>query len=590
MGGVTRPTGESPTATEVGQDVSRSTFDSRIRSIRIERQPTAPLIVGQAEAIRPHPNGPVALWPSEKTSEESFRHLADGLAEWQRRVAALPRIPGRAADLAHTTVDGQAARPGDARLQTMDEPLQTMEARLQTMDAGVEFTEAKSAVAKPALSVDPLQTDGRRLPSNDSTTAPEKGMGVGAQADVTTDVPAEASTDASIDASIEASSDAHFTERLTDKTTQEKFVRANSPPSPVADNQNKVGEPLEAGNSTKVDGKAKNEFAQEAPPADVTEATTGKEHALNTSRSAPAEVESIERTNATQTEATTLRRVEPRHSAIEAESATSPTTSDVRGNTHSGEERPSDRHSRDGADTAGHSGRPQKPDSDHALSRTTTNRESATGIRESATTLAPRVEAPAVVRDADSTFLSHENAVLNRLSETLDDLLRSFGPQQAEIDPRLGPDSSRFGSTRHARPAFEFVRHHAFQLARSHQGQGEAWRTVQMELEEGKGSIVIRARKETKITRVTLEITDPSVRSSIEANLDRLRSNLEHRYGRSVDLSFGQGDPGSETGDRNQTRRSRNEKRIDSITVDPRAGETSATAATHVAADDGWVG
>ena len=60
-----------------------------------------------------------------------------------------------------------------------------------------------------------------------------------------------------------------------------------------------------------------------------------------------------------------------------------------------------------------------------------------------------------------------------------------------------------------------------------------------MNLEDGDGSLLIRARKDSDVTRISLEFTDPALKVHAEQNADRIRAVLAERYDTEIDLNLG---------------------------------------------------
>ena len=81
----------------------------------------------------------------------------------------------------------------------------------------------------------------------------------------------------------------------------------------------------------------------------------------------------------------------------------------------------------------------------------------------------------------------------------------------------------------------------------------DAWQAVEVRLEEGDGTVEIRARRHEEGVAVTLRFSDPAVAQRAEREADTLRARLESTYGTAVDLSFTGGSAADRGADDRQT-------------------------------------
>lgn len=82
------------------------------------------------------------------------------------------------------------------------------------------------------------------------------------------------------------------------------------------------------------------------------------------------------------------------------------------------------------------------------------------------------------------------------------------------------------------------------QSARAFSGE-DGWKVLEMQLEDGQGTMTVRARREEDHMAVSVGFSDPSLRAMAMANTDRLQQALQTQYATHVDLSLFGGEPGS---------------------------------------------
>ncbi len=69
-----------------------------------------------------------------------------------------------------------------------------------------------------------------------------------------------------------------------------------------------------------------------------------------------------------------------------------------------------------------------------------------------------------------------------------------------------------------------------------------SWQTVRLSLGEGEGELTVQARRDDERVAVTVQFSDPRLRSLAADHAERLLSALEARYDADVDLSFAEHD------------------------------------------------
>jgi hypothetical protein len=115
-----------------------------------------------------------------------------------------------------------------------------------------------------------------------------------------------------------------------------------------------------------------------------------------------------------------------------------------------------------------------------------------------------------------------------------------------------------------------------------------AWKEVTIELEDGLGSLSIRARRDSDQLTLQIQTTDPATGSRLSSATDRIESELRDRYGAEVDLSFASHSDGDEqeqaanAGSRSGVSGLADRSRSDSI--------ESEDSASRRGADRVWVG
>ncbi|NNE69653.1 MAG: hypothetical protein HKN29_04735 [Rhodothermales bacterium] len=139
--------------------------------------------------------------------------------------------------------------------------------------------------------------------------------------------------------------------------------------------------------------------------------------------------------------------------------------------------------------------------------------------------------------DADSGHLLD-----NRILEVLDEWFGETSP--TATDRALGGGRSRTGTV-----ASAWLR--AVRTAIKSDGPPQdpaAWKEVTIELEDGLGSVNIRARRDSDLLSLQIFTTDPTTGDKLSSATSRLESELRDRYGADVNLSFGS-DGGHQQGD-----------------------------------------
>jgi hypothetical protein len=64
------------------------------------------------------------------------------------------------------------------------------------------------------------------------------------------------------------------------------------------------------------------------------------------------------------------------------------------------------------------------------------------------------------------------------------------------------------------------------------------WKSLELQLPEGNGTVTVRARREEEKVAVAVGFSDPALRSMAAASIDRLRELLQDQYGTKVDFSL----------------------------------------------------
>lgn len=84
----------------------------------------------------------------------------------------------------------------------------------------------------------------------------------------------------------------------------------------------------------------------------------------------------------------------------------------------------------------------------------------------------------------------------------------------------------------------------AMNRARQSFSTDDGWKVLEMNLDEGEGTVTIKARQEADHMAVSVGFSDPDMRALAQANADRLQEALQSEYETSVDLSLFSGDTG----------------------------------------------
>ena len=67
---------------------------------------------------------------------------------------------------------------------------------------------------------------------------------------------------------------------------------------------------------------------------------------------------------------------------------------------------------------------------------------------------------------------------------------------------------------------------------------GDGWKVLEMKLDEGDGTMTVRARREDGRVAVTVGFSDPELRALAAAQADRLQQTLQAEYDTTVDFSL----------------------------------------------------
>jgi len=120
----------------------------------------------------------------------------------------------------------------------------------------------------------------------------------------------------------------------------------------------------------------------------------------------------------------------------------------------------------------------------------------------------------------------------------------------------------------------------------------EGWKVLEMQLEDGQGTMTVRARRDEDNVSIAVTFSDPQMRALAAENVDRLRETLRHQYEASVDLSLMSDGAGEAPHERNHESRGRaaspiRDLRAETVSMAVRA---SATRAALAGARNEWIG
>lgn len=120
----------------------------------------------------------------------------------------------------------------------------------------------------------------------------------------------------------------------------------------------------------------------------------------------------------------------------------------------------------------------------------------------------------------------------------------------------------------------------------------KGWRVIEMQLEEGQGTMTVRARRDEDKVSIAVTFSDPQLRNLAAENLDRLQHVLRDQYETTVDFSLTSDD----AGDKPQRRYDAPTARDTSLDRAPRAdavstlGSGRAARALLAGARNEWIG
>ncbi|MBO6575803.1 MAG: hypothetical protein JJ896_12435 [Rhodothermales bacterium] len=118
---------------------------------------------------------------------------------------------------------------------------------------------------------------------------------------------------------------------------------------------------------------------------------------------------------------------------------------------------------------------------------------------------------------------------------------------------------------------------------------GNEWKEVTIELEDGLGSVNIRARREAEQLSVQILASDLNTSSRLSAATDRLQDQLRDRYGADVDLSFGSESQTDQSSGRRETEGASNRNQS-TATSDAGTEGDEPDSSGRRGADNVWVG
>ncbi len=115
---------------------------------------------------------------------------------------------------------------------------------------------------------------------------------------------------------------------------------------------------------------------------------------------------------------------------------------------------------------------------------------------------------------------------------------RAFSPEQKATASSLHSVETLQGSSRSRPPgSMLWLRSILAQSTRS-LDLAQGWKAIEVQLDEGLGTMVVRARRGDDGVAVSVSFSDPNLRSLAEHNVQRLQDALRAEYETNVDLSF----------------------------------------------------
>jgi hypothetical protein len=121
----------------------------------------------------------------------------------------------------------------------------------------------------------------------------------------------------------------------------------------------------------------------------------------------------------------------------------------------------------------------------------------------------------------------------------------------------------------------------------------EGWKVLEMQLEEGQGTMIVRARRDEEKVSIAVTFSDPQMRALAAENADRLRETMREQYETMVDFSLSSdgADESPQQGDdaprRHDATSSRTQRTTEAVSTTDRA---VATRAALAGARNEWIG
>jgi hypothetical protein len=121
----------------------------------------------------------------------------------------------------------------------------------------------------------------------------------------------------------------------------------------------------------------------------------------------------------------------------------------------------------------------------------------------------------------------------------------------------------------------------------------EGWKVLEMQLEEGQGTMTVRARRDEEKVSIAVTFSDPQMRALAAENADRLRETMREQYETMVDFSLSSdgADESPQQGDdaprRHDATSSRTQRTTEAVSTTDRA---VATRAALAGARNEWIG
>ncbi len=117
----------------------------------------------------------------------------------------------------------------------------------------------------------------------------------------------------------------------------------------------------------------------------------------------------------------------------------------------------------------------------------------------------------------------------------------------------------------------------------------DGWRTVEMQLKDGDGSLTIKTKQDDDRMAVSVGFTDSRLRSLASANAQQIQNVLQSQYNTTVDLSL-MGDGHDSAKDGRSDGSSRNDSSAHPAETDADASDATTSRAPLLDGEYEWVG